>query len=301
MSDNHGGATAKNPVRRKKIIAAAAALTAVVLTAVMLILWFTVINPASPGVKTIKAEIVVPGDKIYSFKNASSDFDKGKKDATVYDYLMYLKADAGLEVGIDASGFVTGFYGYSPDRSTEYFKIYVNGKAANYGVKQLKLKDGEKYSFIPEKIKTDGTYTDSKYPDFLADSAYWLPSQGKKDVTVTVYFSDSRFVRTQCTTAQSTVHGLLDEITGKNGGLTFEVLTSFGTSFVNSVNGEKDSAKYYQVFCSWHVNWDDALFESNEYTDLDTAGWDIYPSGNPGIPGFVIFDGSFIMIKWVSF
>jgi len=139
---------------------------------------------------TVKLEIVIPGEKIYTFKNTTDKFDGGKKTVYLKAYLDYLAAEEGLVMKVDAAGYVEGFYGHYPNRNTEYFKIYVNGKTSNYGVKTLKIKDGDKYSFIPEKIVSGGDYTASKYPDFIAESDYWLPTQGKKDVTVKIMFLD---------------------------------------------------------------------------------------------------------------
>ena len=252
----------------------------------------------SGAAMAVKLEIVVPGDKIYTFKNTTDKFDNGKKTVYLKAYLDYLAAEEGLIVKIDSAGYVEGFYNYNPDRNTEYFKIYVDGKTSNYGVKTLKLKDGEKYSFIPEKVVSGGNYAASKYPDFLADSDYWLPTQGVKDVSVKILFLDE--TKTFSMTTEKTYIGeVCEELTAaEKADIEFAPDYGFGIS-IDMVDGVKyiDWTYFWQVYCGYGASWEES-FEDNEVYNLTgfAVDWSTMLPDTSLLPGYV-FDGVTIFIR----
>ena len=274
-------------------------------------------NDESNGAMTVKLEIVVPGEKIYTFKNTTDKFDNGKKTVYLKAYLDYLAAEEGLVVKIDSAGYVEGFYGYIPNRNTEYFKIYIDGRTSNYGVKNLKLKNGEKYSFIPEKVVSGGNYAASKYPNFLSESDYWLPTQGIKDATVKIMFLDSVKTINNLTTSKVYLSQLFEEITAAD---KVNIELGHDASFVKKVDGvsfpmnpETYEGCAWQVYCAYSADWNED-FEDNEVynisgfaTDWDAVDWgdpdldfDNLPFDMTKLPGYV-FDNTVIFIRLVPF
>ena len=251
--------------------------------------------------KNVKVEIVVPEntvvpDKaaIYVFANSTADFSDDN-NPSLYDYLIYLKDNKGLAVDISAAGFVNGFYGYNPDSSKEFFMIFINGKKSNYGVKDSKFKDGDKYSFIPLDVKE---LNRTNIPDFLSDSAYWLPTIGTKDTKLIIMYGAEK-KEFSMKTDKTVITDLLTEF-NESFDLTIDFSDEYG-GFILGVDGVDATGCAWQVYLGRSDKWS-ADFETNEVfaiAETEKENCINYNTGDFTIPAF-IYDSVTIFIRLVT-
>ena len=135
------------------------------------------------------------------------------------------------------------------------------------------------------------------------------PGPGGSDVNWMARFNDKVvFAADDVKTAwhtklKDTVQDLLEELNAIDEARETEVLNfqiDTDWNIVAHVNGQTPEDCAWQVFWSYVSIWSDDFIGSQEVTNLIDVGWDSYPSGNPSIPGNVVFDGAVLFIVAVT-